>query len=133
MSSSEENKSPTNIKVSVWPPITAAVIIFAAGFFVGHAIPNYGYQLPLLSLIQPQPGGNVQPISNPTPTLSPLMCKHVTYPTNTASPIKDEFFQKYTAKPGDTLFSIAKSQLGDVSRVNELVNLNKTQYPTLSV
>jgi hypothetical protein len=46
---------------------------------------------------------------------------------------KDKYLIKYTVKSGDTLLSIAKSELKDVSRVSELINLNKDSYPSLSI
>lgn len=41
---------------------------------------------------------------------------------------KEEFLQKYTVKKGDSLLSIATSQLGDFTRVNELTMLNEDKY-----
>ncbi|MBF0406781.1 MAG: peptidoglycan DD-metalloendopeptidase family protein [Candidatus Riflebacteria bacterium] len=38
----------------------------------------------------------------------------------------------YTVQPGDTLWKIAKSVLGSGSRYPELVQLNKSKYPSLS-
>lgn len=37
---------------------------------------------------------------------------------------KEEYLQEYTVKQGDSLISIATTQLGDSSRVNELISLN---------
>lgn len=46
---------------------------------------------------------------------------------------EDEFLVKYTAQRGDTLLSIAKNELGDISRVHQLINLNTNWYPHLSL
>src|SRR5258708_8778115 len=46
---------------------------------------------------------------------------------------KDDYLPTYTVKSGDSLLFIAKSQLKDISRVNELIILNKDRYPQLSV
>jgi len=46
---------------------------------------------------------------------------------------KEQYLNNYTVKRGDTLLSISKTQLGDTSRVNEIINLNKDKYPTLSL
>ena len=46
---------------------------------------------------------------------------------------KEDFLSQYTVKKGDTLLLITKSQLGDVSRINELITLNKDKYPSLSI
>ena len=113
-----------------WATITYALIIFTLGFFIGHSIPNYDADLNINSLAQyiVRP----TPTLTPTPTLSPAICKRITYPTAGRSPTKDKFLNVYTTVQGDTLLSISKKQLGDVSRVNELLNLNKSQYPTLT-
>lgn len=39
-----------------------------------------------------------------------------------------DFLLTYTVVQGDTLLSIAKSQLGSTSRVNEIIALNKNKY-----
>lgn len=68
-------------------------------------------------------------------------------PENTSpKPVKDscitygplsiiQFLEDYTVKSGDTLFSIAKNELGDTSRASETALLNKRLklYPDLSV
>lgn len=46
---------------------------------------------------------------------------------------KDFYLNKYTVKKGDTLLLIAKYELGDSSRVDELIEINKTWYPSLSI
>ncbi len=46
---------------------------------------------------------------------------------------KDDYLPTYIVKPGDSLLFIAKSQLQDSSRVNELIILNKDRYPQLSL
>jgi hypothetical protein len=46
---------------------------------------------------------------------------------------KDQFLEIYVVKSGDTLFSIAKNQMGDISRINELIELNKKVYPFLTI
>jgi len=46
---------------------------------------------------------------------------------------KDFYLTKYAVRRGDTLLSIAKNELGDSSRVDELIELNKTWYPHLSI
>lgn len=43
-----------------------------------------------------------------------------------------EYFQTYTVERGDTLLSIAKNNLGDVSRAHEIAVLNRKLYPQLS-
>src|SRR3989304_2376188 len=44
---------------------------------------------------------------------------------------KEKYLDLYEVKPGDTLFSIAKEQLGSTSRINEVVFLNYKQYPSV--
>lgn len=44
------------------------------------------------------------------------------------SSTKDEFLNMYIVKKGDTLLSISKNELGDPSRVNEIINLNSDRY-----
>lgn len=46
---------------------------------------------------------------------------------------KKNFLPEYTVKAGDTLLSIANKELGSVSRVNEIIELNKDRYPSLSI
>lgn len=46
---------------------------------------------------------------------------------------KKEFLKTYKVLRGDSLLSISRDQLKDVSRVNELIELNKDNYPKLSV
>jgi hypothetical protein len=46
---------------------------------------------------------------------------------------KDKFLDSYMVKKGDTLLSIAQSQLGDSSRVYDLVSFNKDEFPQLSL
>ncbi len=41
----------------------------------------------------------------------------------------EDVLPNYTVKKGDTLLSISKKILGDPSRVQELINLNKGKYP----
>jgi LysM repeat protein len=45
----------------------------------------------------------------------------------------EDFLSTYTVQSGDSLLTIARDQLGDVSRVNELISLNKDRYPSLSI
>jgi len=45
---------------------------------------------------------------------------------------KDEFLEKYTVQSGDSLLKIAKYQLNDVSKVEEIIALNKDRYPDIS-
>lgn len=45
---------------------------------------------------------------------------------------KKEYLNEYTVKEGDTLLSISKEQLGDTSRVNEIIVNNEDRYPQLS-
>jgi hypothetical protein len=54
-------------------------------------------------------------------------------PTYDSNVPKKDYLNIYTVKPGDTLLSIARSQMGDASRVTELINLNKEEYPQLSM
>lgn len=46
---------------------------------------------------------------------------------------KDFYLNKYVVQNGDTLLKIANKELGDDSRVDELIQLNKGLYPTLSI
>lgn len=48
------------------------------------------------------------------------------------SPKKD-FLKSYTIKSGDTLLSISKNELNDISRVNDIIILNIDRYPSLSL
>lgn len=38
----------------------------------------------------------------------------------------------YIIKPGDSIEQIARKELGDINRANEIIYLNKGKYPTLS-
>lgn len=42
-------------------------------------------------------------------------------------------YRTYIVRKGDTLLSIARDQLNDTSRVNEIINLNSGIYPQLSL
>lgn len=44
----------------------------------------------------------------------------------------DKYYTKYIVKSGDSLISIARDQLGDSSRVYELISYNKDKYPLLN-
>lgn len=46
---------------------------------------------------------------------------------------QDFYLNKYVVQKGDTLLTIAQNQLNDSSRVDELIELNKQLYPTLSI
>ena len=46
---------------------------------------------------------------------------------------KNTFLNKHTVRNGDTLLLIAKNELGDSSRIDELIELNKASYPNLSI
>jgi len=46
---------------------------------------------------------------------------------------KDFYLNKYIVQKGDTLLYIAKNELGDSSRVDELIELNKTWYSDISI
>lgn len=46
---------------------------------------------------------------------------------------KTELLTSYTVKPGDSLLSIAKNELGDTSRAGELAEINQESYPGLSL
>ncbi|MFH1896189.1 MAG: LysM peptidoglycan-binding domain-containing protein [bacterium] len=41
---------------------------------------------------------------------------------------EEYFLDLYTVKPGDSLLSISKNELGTTSRVNEIIELNKDKY-----
>lgn len=43
------------------------------------------------------------------------------------------YLNEYTVQPGDSIYSIAANELGDASRMTELINLNQQWYPHLSV
>jgi hypothetical protein len=45
---------------------------------------------------------------------------------------EDFYLSTYVTKKGDSLATIAGNQLGDVKRVSELINLNRSSYPHLS-
>lgn len=132
MAPNQAGKETQKTKPS-WSTVTYALIIFAVGFFLGHSIPNYSPALDMNSWVQfvLRPTATPSPFP-PTPTLSSSLCKRITYPSAGRSEAKDRFFIIYTVKAGDTLLSIARKQLGDVSRIDELINLNKGQYPNLS-
>lgn len=46
---------------------------------------------------------------------------------------KNEYLPLYTVKQGDTLLSISKNVLNDVSRIDEIIKLNKDDFPELSI
>lgn len=43
------------------------------------------------------------------------------------------YLETYIVKPGDSLLSVTTKQLGDVSRIGEVIALNKNEYPGLSI
>lgn len=45
---------------------------------------------------------------------------------------EEEFLRTYRVRPGDTLLSIARGQLDDSSRYNEIIVLNSSRLPHLS-
>lgn len=45
----------------------------------------------------------------------------------------EQYMDKYTIKQGDSLLLISKTQLGDSSRINEIIALNKDKYPALAL
>ncbi len=45
---------------------------------------------------------------------------------------KQDYLRSYTVKGADSLLSIAKSELGSTSRINEIVELNKDRYPSIN-
>lgn len=49
------------------------------------------------------------------------------------TPDPEGYMPRYVVQKGDSLLSIAKNMLNDASRVNELVELNKRRYPSLSL
>lgn len=59
--------------------------------------------------------------SNSSPT-----CKIYTYEDRGYS-----FFPIYTVKTGDSLLSVARDQLGSVARIGDLIEMNKTKYPSV--
>jgi hypothetical protein len=46
---------------------------------------------------------------------------------------KSAYLDQYVVQKGDSVLSIARDQMGDVSRVTELIELNKDVYPDLSL
>lgn len=46
---------------------------------------------------------------------------------------KEDYLPSYTVQRGDTLFTVTTKELGSTSRVNEIVTLNKQNYPDLSI
>ena len=46
---------------------------------------------------------------------------------------QNKFLVSYKVKSGDTLLSIVKNQVGNPSRVNEVIQLNKGNFPELSI
>ena len=69
--------------------------------------------------------GGVLPRPIPTQT---AQCKY----KNSFSVGSEGFLDNYVVKKGDTLLSISKNVLGDVSRADELARLNHDKYPSLS-
>ena len=43
-----------------------------------------------------------------------------------------DYLEKYVVRSGDTLLSIAKNEMGDVSRYQELIDINEQTYPHLA-
>jgi len=59
--------------------------------------------------------------------------KQLVFGCNSYGRVPDAFYlNSYTVKPGDTLLSISENELGQSSRIDELIQLNKQNYPTLS-
>lgn len=69
--------------------------------------------------------GNILPTPPPT---RENQCKY----KDSFSAGVEGFLKVYVVKKGDTLLSIAKNVLGDVSRADELARLNHDKYPSLS-
>lgn len=95
------------------------IFLFAVGFYIGMR-----YQFWIL---ESNMQNNHVALINPQ-IKSKYICSQYGEITD-----KSQFLQKYTVQPGNSLLSIAKQQLNDVSKVGEIIALNKDMYPDLSL
>ena len=105
-------------------------VIFT-GYFVSNLIKNMG-KTPKTSTYYPSNQNYNFPVQATTPTSIPNSTPTIEKCTLGLIP-KDSYLDTYIVKPGDTILSIARTELGDVSRVNELIALNVDRYPSISV
>jgi len=119
----EQSENPQSLLQRRLPAKTVAVILFIllpiGGFYLGM---TYQKNITHLSQSASQEVGQQSVNSQ-----SKFVC------TQYGISKQSEYLQKYTVKSGDTLLSIAKTQLHDPSRVTELINLNSDAYPSLSI
>lgn len=100
------------------------VIIFASAVgYIGFMYGKDYYKIQDKKSIQSQVD---QPNSNKSQETNWPNCPKQDLQSNTG------FLETYTVKSGDSLLSIAKNELNNSSRVNEIVVLNKETYPHLS-
>jgi hypothetical protein len=114
--------------------LIALLLVFMGvglGYVIGRNSVPVNYQ-------QTLPPNAVSSITWPTPT-PPTNIKFNEYNVKNNCPLygriedKNEYLTKYIVKSGDSLLSVANSQLKDNSRVGDIVYLNRDMYPQLSV
>lgn len=124
-------ESAQNIPITPKPnPLTTvtplskaiALILFIALPFVGFYL---GTRYQTMS-------PNNQQLSNQNERVAPSTQQNIanTCTKNSYGNI-NEILTKYTVRKGDSLLSIAKNELGDPSRLQELAVMNADKYPTL--
>ena len=99
-----------------------ALILFIALPFLGYYL-GMKYQA-VLPNNQQLANGAVPTTPNPQPNIANVCTKKSYGDIN-------EILTKYSVRRGDSLLSIAKKELGDSSRLQELAVMNSDKYPTL--
>jgi hypothetical protein len=110
--------SPRNILILLIPPI-----LLLTGFTVGLRYSDFRLKQFALG------GGNTLPEKTDRMLADKLTGKCNEY----GKSAKQDFLIPYKVKNGDTLLSIARDQLNDVSRVNQIIILNNDDHPSLSL
>lgn len=112
------NSKSKSLFISIW--IVSLVFTAIFGFMAGKSSNSSGQEL----VVAPAPpdavlGAENQAASTPTPSVDLTgICK------KSGVSLKSEYLPTYTIQEGDSLQSIAETQLEDVTRVNELTALN---------
>lgn len=152
---SDENSQPNKSKRHLVFLVGIAFILFlvgVGGYFLGMKKTSQSTNTPSVTKVYNQSGQPLQHVilqqGDKTQIVIPQTHeqKNIDF-TNLATKLPDgsfkcelkdasvfdEFLNQYVVKKGDTLLSIAKNQLNDTSRVQELIELSYSRYPSLSL